>query len=128
MDATITIKDAGLILLGIGLIILVFYLAYLVRNLVTTIKSVNRILADTEVISDIAAKRSKDVDKIIADVSASVGDISEILKGNQNTIAALTSIVNSLGSLKNLFAGFSKKAGKKDVKQPPHHEKGKVNP
>jgi Fic family protein len=110
MNAAISIKDVGLILLGIGLIILVFYAAYLVKNMVVTVKSLNKILADTEVISEIAAKRGKDVDKLIGDLVESADSVSSIIKGNQSTISALTSIVNSLGSLKNLFSGDGKKA------------------
>jgi ABC-type transporter Mla subunit MlaD len=108
MDTAITMREAGLIVLGIGLIILVFYGAYLIRNLAATVKSVNKILADAEVISEIAAKRSKDVDRLIGDATESMGSLADIIKGNQSTIAALTSIINALGSLKNLIR-FDKK-------------------
>ncbi|MDR1572947.1 MAG: hypothetical protein LBS24_01405 [Clostridiales Family XIII bacterium] len=109
MNTAITLRDAGLIILGIGLIILVFYGAYLIRNLIATVKSVNKILADTEIISEIAARRSKDVDKLIGDATESVGSLADIIKGNQSAIAALTSVVNALGSLKNLFRDGKKK-------------------
>jgi hypothetical protein len=113
MNTAITLRDAGLIILGIGLIILVFYGAYLIRHLVATVKSLNKILADTEVISEIAARRSKDVDKLIGDATESVGSFADIVKGNQNAIAALTSIVNALGSLKNLIRNSKKNEKKK---------------
>jgi hypothetical protein len=112
MDAAITMKDAGLLILGIGLIILVFYAIYLVRHLSVTAKSVNKILADAEEISEIAVRRSKDMDKLIGNASESVGGLADILKGNQSTIAALTSIVNALSSLKNLIRDGKKKEGK----------------
>ncbi|MDR2133017.1 MAG: hypothetical protein LBP30_06690 [Clostridiales Family XIII bacterium] len=113
MNTAITMKDAGLILLGVGLIILVFYAAYLIKNLITTVKSVNKILADAEVISEIAARRGKDVDKLIGEATESVSGLADIIKGNQSTIAALTSIVNALGSLKNLFGDGGKKTDKR---------------
>jgi hypothetical protein len=112
MSTVITLRDAGLIILGIGLIILVFYGAYLIKNLSATVKSVNKILADTEVISEIAARRSKDVDKLIGDATESMGSLADIIKGNQSAIAALTSLVNALGSLKNLFRDSKKKERK----------------
>jgi ABC-type transporter Mla subunit MlaD len=112
MNTAITLRDAGLIILGIGLIILVFYGAYLIKNLSATVKSLNKILADTEVISEIAARRSKDVDKLIGDATESVGGLAEVLKGNQSAIAALTSVVNALGSLKNLIRSDKKKEKK----------------
>jgi hypothetical protein len=86
----------------------------LVRHLSVTVKSVNKILADAEVISEIAARRSKDVDKLIGDATESVGSLADIIKGNQSTVAALTSIVNALGSLKNLFRDGKKKEGKSE--------------
>jgi hypothetical protein len=113
MNTAITLRDAGLIILGIGLIILVFYGAYLIKHLVVTVKSLNKVLADTEVISEIAARRSKDADKLIGDATESVGSLAEIIKGNQSAIAALTTIVNALGSLKNLFRDDKKKERKK---------------
>lgn len=104
MDATITLKDAGLIIIGIGLIALIFYAVYLLKNMVTTVKSVNKILQDTEVISGIAAERSKDVDKVISDVTESVESVADIIRGNQSTVSALTSIINSIASLRNIFS------------------------
>jgi predicted PurR-regulated permease PerM len=111
MDTSITMRDAGLIILGVGLIILVFYGIYLIRNLTATVKSVNRILADIEEISEIAAKRSKDVDRLIGDATESMGSLADIVKGNQSTIAAITSIINAVGSLKNLLRTNKKKEG-----------------
>jgi Fic family protein len=116
MDAAITIGDAGFIVLGLGLIVLVFYAVYLVKNMIVTVKSLNKILKDAEVLSEIAAKRGKDIDALIGDVVESADNISSIVKGNQSTISALTSIVNGLSSIKNLFAGDHKKTGGKDGK------------
>ena len=103
MNTTITLGDAGLILIGLALLVLIIYCITFVRSLIPTVKSVNKILEDTQVISGIAAENAKDVQKIIDDVSTSVGSVSDVIKGNQSVIAALTSIVNAIGSLKNLL-------------------------
>ena len=108
MDMTITLRDAGLILIGGGLIILIAYCIAFMKNLITTVKHANKILEDTQVISKIAADKSKEVDKIINDVTYSVGSMSDMIKGNQSTIAALTSMFNALISFKN----FKKKDSK----------------
>ena len=102
MDA-LTAKDLFTILLWIGIIVLLAYGIAIAKNLLTTVKHANKILADTQVISKIAADKSKEVDKVVSDVASSVGSISEIIKGNQSVIAALTSIINALASLKNLI-------------------------
>jgi uncharacterized protein YoxC len=109
MDTTITLGDAGLILIGLAVLTLLIYCIVFVKNLIPTVKNMNKILEDTQVITGIAAERSKDVDKIIGDVSISVGSISDIIKGNQSVVAALTSLVNAVGSLRNLLDRKEKK-------------------
>jgi len=103
MDTAITLKDAGLILIGIGIIILIFYSVIFLKQLILSVKYTNEILEDTKIISKIAADRTKDLDKAVGDITSSVSNLSEVIKGNQNMIAALTSIVNALASLKNII-------------------------
>ncbi|MBR0600450.1 hypothetical protein [Sinanaerobacter chloroacetimidivorans] len=103
MNTTITLGDAGLLLIGLALLVLIIYCILFVRSLIPTIKNMNRILEDAQVISSIAAENAQGVNKIIGDVSSSVGSISDIIKGNQSVVAALTSLVNAIGSLKNLL-------------------------
>ena len=102
MDTVITLQDAGLILIGLGLLVLIIYCIALMKNLVTTVKHANKILEDAQVISKIAADKSKEVDQIATDVIDAVSNVSEIIKGNQNKISALTSIIKALTSLKNI--------------------------
>src|SRR5665647_2638797 len=103
MEITLSLKDMGLILIGIGLIVLLMYCVVLVKNLVYTIKLTNKILEDSKVITSIAADRAKEIDSIVGDVSVSVGSFAESIKGNQSAIKALTIIVNTLGAIKSLF-------------------------
>ena len=103
MEMTLTLKDAGLILLGGGLFILICYGISLMRNLIVTVKHTNKILEDANVISKLAAERSKDVDKIIDDVASSASSISDTVKGNKSVFAAMTSLINALASLNRLF-------------------------
>lgn len=103
MNTTITLGEAGLILIGLAVLVLLIYCISFVKNLIPAVKNMNRILEDAQVISGIAANNAKEVDKIIGDLSSSVGSISDIIKGNQSVVAALTSLVNAVGSLKNLL-------------------------
>jgi uncharacterized protein YoxC len=103
MNTTITLGDAGSLLIGLALLVLLIYCIILVKNLIPSVKSISKILKDTEVISGVAADSTKEAQKIVADLSVSVGSISDIIKGNQSIAAALTSIVNAIGSLKNLL-------------------------
>ncbi len=103
MNTTITLGDAGLILIGLAVIVLLVYSIVFVRNLIPAVKNINKILEDTQVITGIAAENAKELDKVIGDISSSVGSISDIIKGNQSVVAALTSLINAAGSLKNLL-------------------------
>lgn len=103
MNTTITLGDAGLIIIGIGLIILIFYCINLVRNLIPTIKILNKILEDTQEIVGVAAESVEEAHKILEDVTESVSTISSMMKGNQSVIQALTSLINALASLKGLL-------------------------
>jgi hypothetical protein len=121
MGVTITIKDLLLILLGIGGIVLLFYLILCAKNLVATIKSANIILKDAEEISDIAASRAKDVDGIIENVSGSVSAVAKNLKGEGGLISTISSAIALLTSLKGLFSE------KKSEKKPSEAEKNAKN-
>ena len=103
MDTTITLGDAGLILIGLAVLVLLLYCIIFVKNLIPAVKNMNKILEDAQVISGIAADNAKELDKIVGDVSSSVSSLSDVIKGNQSVIAALTSLVNAIGSLKNLL-------------------------
>lgn len=103
MNATITIGDAGLLLLGLALFVLLCYCISLVKNLIPVAKSMQRILEDTQVVSSAAADGAEQAKKIVSDVSASVSTVSDAIKGNQSGIQALTSFVNAITSLSNLL-------------------------
>lgn len=103
MNTTITLSDAGLILIGLALIVLLFYSIVFVKNLIVTIKKLNKILDDTQVITAVAAESATSAQKVVADVAESVGTVSKAIKGNQSVIQALTSLVNAVTALKNLI-------------------------
>ncbi|HVI41314.1 MAG TPA: hypothetical protein VM577_11700 [Anaerovoracaceae bacterium] len=103
MNTTITLGDAGLILIGLAVLVLLIYCIVFVKNLIPAIKNMTKVLEDAQVISGIAADNAKEVDKIIGDFSSSVGSISDIIKGNQSVVAAITSLINAIGSIKNLL-------------------------
>ncbi len=108
MEITLTLKDIGLIAIGVGLIVLIIYLICVAKNLLETLKRTNRVLEDVEKISSIAAGRTEEIDGIISDVSEAATGISSALKGNQNIVSALTSTVNGFSSLLGLFRGGDK--------------------
>ena len=82
MNVMIDLKTLFLIVLGIALLVLIVY------------------LKDVATITDLAAKRSKDVDGIIGDVSESVESLSKAVKGDQNIFSAISSVIKAVAAVK----------------------------
>jgi uncharacterized protein YoxC len=114
MDITITIKDIILFLLGAGGIVLIVYLIVLVANLVKTLKGANKIVDDVAAITDIAAKRTEDIDSIITNVASSAKTISGNIKGKDGVTGTVSSIVGILTSLTGLFSKVKNRKQKEE--------------
>ncbi|MGN0710896.1 MAG: hypothetical protein ACI4LO_03970 [Anaerovoracaceae bacterium] len=102
MEIALTLKDLGFILIIVCVAVLLINCTCLIRHLITTIKRTNEILADTQVITDIAAERTKEVNEAVGDLAGSVSRLAEAIKGNQSLGAAFSSLVNSFASLKKM--------------------------
>ena len=103
MEITLSLKDLLIFLICTGVIVFLGYLVILMKNLVKTVKVTNKILEDTKVVSEIAAKKAVEVDGMVDDVADTVSHFSEMLKGTQSIVSAVSNIVNALGSLSNLI-------------------------
>ena len=101
MNVTIDLKILALVIISIALVVLIIYLIQVMRRLLVTLDKTNKILADAEIILDIAANRSKDVDGIISNVSESVASVSEAVKGNKNAFAAAAAVAKAVMAVKN---------------------------
>ncbi len=104
MSVTLDLKTLLIALVLIALIVLIIYLIILIKKLFVTVAHANKVLEDTEVISAIAAERSQDLDNIITNVSGTVADLSDAVKGNQSTVSAIASIAKSAASIKGLMS------------------------
>lgn len=108
MQITLNLESIGHFLLVLAAIVLLVILCVAAVKLVKTLKNLNSILEDVNVISSTAVDKTKEVDNIIGTVTESVANISETLKGNQNAINAISVIVNSIATIKGLFAKADK--------------------
>lgn len=108
MSVTIDLKALVLIIVAIAVVVLVVYLVRLLRKLMVTLDETNQVLQDVQVITDIAAARSKDIDGIVENVSDTVGSVSEALKGNQGVVAALTAILKAVALIRNAISKDNK--------------------
>jgi ABC-type transporter Mla subunit MlaD len=103
---SITLGDLAFILIGGALFILLVYCILLLKNLLPSVKVLSKILADVEVVTDVTASSTKEIQKAVVELSSSAGVFAKAIKDNQNVISALTSVVNALRSLQNLFSKF----------------------
>ena len=83
MSVTLDLNTLLLALVFAALIVLIIYLIVLVKKLLITVTHANKILEDLEVVSEIASERSQDVNNIITNVSGTVSDLSDAVKGNE---------------------------------------------
>ena len=110
---TLDVKLALVSILLVALIVLVVYLVIIAKNAVQTVKSLNKVLADAEKISEIAADRTVQLDGVADEVQEAVTDVARAVKGKQGTIEILT----------NLFKSFSSIASAVNKKEAPRKRK-----
>ena len=101
MNITIDLKMLLLIIICVAVIVLTVYLIRCLKRLAVTLEHTSEVLKDVEVITDLAAKRSKDVDDIISNVSDTVSDITDTVNEKQSVISMITAIVKAILAIKN---------------------------
>ena len=103
MTVTLTWEGIVLTLLAAAGIVFLIYLSLLIKKLIGTLKEVDVILKDYQVITSIAAEKATKVDGIIDGVGETVDSVVGAVKGNQNIVNAVTTIVNATSSLAGLI-------------------------
>ena len=93
---TIDLKSFLVGLLLIALTVLVVYLVIMVQNLTTTLKKVNVILDDTQVVTAIVNEKAKETKPV-------VDDLSSALVGFATNIASLSNLAKSLSSMVSII-------------------------
>lgn len=101
MNVTIDVKMLIFAIVGIALIVLIIYLIQLARKLMVTLEHTNKILEDTQTVTELAAKRSKDVDEIISEITESLSTVSKTVRGDQNVFAATAAVIKAAAAVVN---------------------------
>ncbi len=108
MDVTITVGELLKFLLYGGLIALIIFALIMVKNLTVTIKSTNKVLEDTKKITEIAAKRTAEVDGLLDGAIISVSGLTKSLKDAgeiKKSVAGLAKACNSIVKIFNKNGG-----------------------
>lgn len=103
MNVTIDFKTFLILLVLIALIVLIIYGILLLRKLLVTLEHANRVLEDVEVVSEIAAARSSDLDGIIENVSDAASGLSDAM-ADKSLVTTAGSVAKAAASLKGMFS------------------------
>ena len=109
MNATISVYALGFILIGIAVLILFIYCILLIKSLIPSAKKLDQILENVQSITATASKNTQSVQEIITSLSGSADNISKVIKGNQSSMAAITTLINAIASFKNLMSRNERK-------------------
>ena len=104
MDTVITLGDAGRILIGLGLIVLLFYSINLLRHLIPVVKNLNKVLKDTDRVVAAAANGAEEAERLMGDVKGSVSGFMQAVRGNQSKMQAASNLVNAIIALKKMVS------------------------
>lgn len=95
---TVTVQDIVLFVLGVLAAVLLVYLILLLRKVIETIKKLDLILDDSKGITEIANKRTKQVDEFVDGVGESVGAVFNSAK-SKHSAGKAAAVVNSVSSV-----------------------------
>lgn len=102
---TMSIKEIGIALLVVAVLILMFYLICVVKNLVVTVKKTNEILEDVATITDIAEKQTVELGDTVGDIAGAVGVIAKTIKGEETLVKQLSAIAVAITSVVSMIKG-----------------------
>jgi ABC-type maltose transport system permease subunit len=93
---TIDVKTLLLCLLLIAVIVLIIFAIVAVYNLIKTLKSSQKVLADFEVVSEVASKRTKQLDEAIEKSSKKIKNSGGVASGITSAIPIIISAVAAI--------------------------------
>ncbi len=103
MVFTLSVKDLGIALVIIAAIICLVFLAKVFKRLIVTVEKSNEILDDVKSMTEIAERRSRDLDNMVGNITDSVEGITEAIKGNETIIKQLSAIASAVSSIAGIF-------------------------
>ena len=106
MYVTLSLRDIAVGLVLIALVILIIYIAIFFKNLIRTLKTSNEILKDVKTMTEIAEKRTAEIDGVVDGITESISKASKsnvgsgVLAQLSNIAAAINSIIKIIGRKK----------------------------
>lgn len=110
MYVTLSLEEIAVGLVLIALFIALVYTVILLKNLIKTIKYSNDILKNITTISDIAEKRTVELNDMADDVISATGEIARNIKGETGKLKQITALLGNISSLIGVIKNRSKKS------------------
>ena len=98
MTITFTLEQAAWAVIFILAAILLVYLILLLKKLIGTLKALDDVLADAKSMTEVASRRTSDIDHMVDGIVDAAGIMTDAVKGNQNIAKAASSVVNAAAS------------------------------
>ena len=98
MTITITPQGVAWFVIAVLAIVLLIYLILLLKKVIETLKVVDTLLSDAKAVTEVASRRTKDIDGMVDGIVEAVGIVADGVKGNQNILKAASGIVNATAS------------------------------
>jgi hypothetical protein len=98
MTITITPQGAAMFVIAVLAMVLLLYLILLLRKVIETLKVVDTLLSDAKTVTEVASRRTKDIDGMVDGIVEAAGIVVDGVKGNQNIAKAASGIVNATAS------------------------------
>ena len=105
MTITITPQGVAFAVIAVLAAILLVYLILLLKKLIGTLQMLDAVLEDTKAVTEVASRRTKDIDGMVDGLVEAAGILADGVKGNQNIAKAATGIVNAAASCVGIIKG-----------------------
>ena len=98
MTITLTPQTVAWFIIAVLAMVLLVYLILLLRKIIGTLKVVDTLLEDAKSMTEVASRRTKDIDGMVDGIVEAAGIMPDGVKGNQNKAKAASGIVNATAS------------------------------
>ena len=105
MTITFTLEQAAWAVIFILAAVLLIHVILLLRKVIDTLKVVDTLLADAKSVTEVASRRTNDIDHMVDGIVDAAGIMTDAVKGNQNIAKAASSIVNATASCVGIIKG-----------------------
>jgi len=103
MDISLTIGETCILVLAIALFILILYCIFFIKNLIPSVKILQRILENTETITSNVAKGTVSVENVVEDVADISSSVLSSVKSRTTLLGQISSISSAVKTIITLI-------------------------